>query len=187
MLEFFKESFEIYVVENNFPINTSDILGLGWELQFKAKINRVIDEYVITAKDRTYALKTSKHPLVPVPKQTISHKVRILSKHPDGFYFVDGLQTIPGVYESKNSEWKLLTCNNTDHVQFVYREDLIVKSRHDFIEKTKEKTVFNNSLSVYSKLFDNKLTVADRQDVLRTFYEITDNKIDSLLCYITNS
>ena len=184
ILDFFGEPFEIYIVENDFPINVSGILGLGWELQFKAKINRAIDEYIITANNVTYALKLSKHPLALVPKNTISHEIRILSKHPDGFYFVDGPQIVPGVYESKNSEWKLLTFNLSDHVQFVHREDLIIKPRDDFVAKTEEEPE-HNSTSIYRELFNNKLSPDERQHALKKYYEKLN--ANNFSCHVSDS
>ena len=59
-------------------------------------------------------------------------KITCASKHENGTYFVDGLLIKPGVYESKVGFCNLLTLNESNEYNFIYREDLIGKPRDDF-------------------------------------------------------
>ena len=147
-INFFGKSPEIFIVEDSFPISTGGLLGLDWELAMKAKIDRSKNVYVIKAENKNYALMPGKHPIAEIPPLQNGYKVTCDSKHKDGTYFVDDPLIIPGTYESKNGIFNLLTFNESQGYNFIYREDLIVKPRDDF----------SKNINEYDKILFSKIT-----------------------------
>lgn len=186
-LTFYGQNFEVFVINDNFPIHTSGLLGLNWEIAFKAEIRRANNEYTIFANNEKYILLLGLHPIAKIPPRQIGYKAVFKSNHADGIYFVDGGNIIPGLYESHNNKWNIFTFNDSDSYVFLHREMLIVKphveitrqikyfeenmnscSNHNYLSRKAETNEYRDKLR--KTILNNKLSSAERQPALSQFY-----------------
>ena len=78
-LDFFGTKFTLYVMSDSFPISITGILGLDWEVTFKAKIDREQDIYQIVSNKKIYTLCPGKKPLVELRPMEFRN-VKIIAK-----------------------------------------------------------------------------------------------------------
>ena len=135
-LRFLTQYEEVYVVDDSFPISTDGILGSNWELAFKAKIDREKCTYTVTCNKENYVLIPGYHPTAYIPPQQTGKHIKCLSKNIDGIYFVDAPHIISRIYELKENGWKFISANETPDHYFLYREQLEVLQRDNYLERT---------------------------------------------------
>ena len=75
---------------------------------------------------------------------------------------MDGKFIIPGIYTAKNQRWNLLAFNDTPHIQFVYRENIIVKSRDIFTAETDNFESVNKRNTSLREILDNSKSPTER-------------------------
>ena len=168
-------------MNNNFPISADGILGLDWELAMRAKIDRANCTYTIEIDKCNHVLIPGYHPIAQIPPLKNGHKIKCLSKHIDGIYTVEAPHIITGLYESKNYEWNFLVSNETENFNYLYREQLEITPRDEFIKNTDEYTKIlhtrihtNNSTKnqILREILNNNKSPRERQNALEKFYKI---------------
>ena len=88
---------------------------------------------------------------------------------------MDGKFIIPGIYTAKNQRWNLLAFNDTPHIQFVYRENMIVKSRDIFTAENDHFESVNKRNISLKEILDNTESPTECQTALKKFYEQKSN------------
>ena len=182
-LDFFGTKFTLYVMSDSFPISITGILGLDWEVTFKAKIDREQDIYQIVSNKKIYTLCPGKKPLVELRPMEFRN-VKILAKQKPGYYFIDGQNIVPGIYNVPNAYVQINLFNDSLSHTFLYRENIIFKPRKEFVEATDEYTRVllsqspSNQLNIepsqdneLSIILNNKISIKKRKAMLDKYYE----------------
>ena len=105
----------MFIVENSFPISTSGILGLDWEITNKAIINRELNTYIVKTDNQVFLLEF-------------------------GYHFFDGPNIVPGVYHVQDKKVTLNLFNDGNENRFLYRENITTKPQDKFLYDTEKDT-----------------------------------------------
>lgn len=183
VLNFFGKDFELFIMEDSFPISTSGMLGLDWEKEFKVSINREFDTCAVKVNGTIFSLEFGKHPLASIPPQSFT-SCQILSKKPDGSFFFEGSHIVPGIYRVQGAKVTLNLFNDSNDNRFLYRENIISKSRNDFVRDTEEyirilyaksgKSSSSNlpgGKNLLCTILNDKLPQDDRKHALIRYYQ----------------
>ena len=186
-LDFFGKLHDLYVVDESFPIPTSGLLGLQWEVEMNAISDRKQNTITLHIDDKIREFKLGKHPVAHIPPLTTNHIVTLKWEKPAGTYNIYGDNILDGIYPVTNNQIKILTENDCPHRVFLYGEDikiLDVKNKMSYIDEHDEpsgdlcylctdptkvsRTQYENTF--LRTCLDNKLSASDRQNALKNYY-----------------